>query len=105
MMSFPGSFACSSECLLVRSLARPIACLLDMSYMSYQFGMTYRTSITYQTDMTYRASMTYRVGMTYQAGMTYRIGRLLHAGTHTYIHMYDIIFSVMFHVKHLYSTL
>ena len=83
MMPFHGSFACSSECLLVRLLA----CSLDMSYMTYQF------------------SMTYRIGMTYRADMTYRIGRLLHARIHTYIHMYDIIFSVMFHVKHLYSAL
>ena len=61
--------------------------------------------LTYQFSMSYHSSMSYQFGMTYQAGMTYQFGRLLCVRIHTYMHMYDIIFSVMFHVKHLYSTL
>ena len=79
MMPFHRSLAFSSaqigcmfERLPVRLSAYPIARLLDMLYMSYQFSMSYRA------------------------------GRLLHACIHTYMHAYDIIFSVMFHVKHLY---
>ena len=87
MMPFPRSAARQISCSSDRLLVRLLACSLDMSYMTYQF------------------SITYRIGMTYQADMTYRTSRLLHARIHTYTHMYDIIFTAMFHVKHLYSAL
>ena len=105
MMAFPRLLACSNACPSGCLPVRLIACLLDMLYMSYQTGMSYQFSITYQASMSYRVGMTYQFSMSYQTGMTYRTSRLLHACIHTYMHVYDIIFSAMFHVKHLYSAL